>query len=48
MKLAVMNRQPGMSWSDAGRMRIEEFFHVLNLSEKAIERVEEKIKKGNK
>lgn len=46
MKLAVMNRQPGLSWRDVGAMRIDEFFHVLNISEKNLEQAEEKLKKG--
>ncbi len=29
-----MQRQPGISWADSGRMMIDDFFHVLYLSEK--------------
>lgn len=32
--MLVMQRQPGISWADAGRMMIDDFFHVLYLSEK--------------
>jgi hypothetical protein len=33
--MAVMHRQPGLTWDDTGRMPITYFFHVLRLSEKA-------------
>lgn len=39
--MLVMQRQPGISWSDSGRMMIDDFFHVLKLSEK----VEREIQK---
>lgn len=32
--MAVMNRQQGLTWDDAGRMQITYFFHVLKLSER--------------
>lgn len=34
--MAVMNRQPGLSWQDTGQMLITDFFHVLKLSERQI------------
>lgn len=34
MRMAVMNRQQGLTWDDAGRMQITYFFHVLKLSER--------------
>lgn len=34
LKMLVMQRQPGISWADTGRMMIDDFFHVLYLSEK--------------
>lgn len=37
LRMAVMNRQPGMTWEDIGRMPITYFFHVLRLSEKRTE-----------
>jgi hypothetical protein len=33
-KLSIMNRQPGMSWADLGRMDISALLHVLSISEK--------------
>lgn len=33
--MAVMNRQPGLTWEDVGRMPVTYFFHVLKLSEKS-------------
>jgi hypothetical protein len=35
MRMAVMNRQPGLTWEDVGRMPVTYFFHVLKLSEKS-------------
>jgi len=32
--MLIMQRQPGISWADAGRMMVDDFFHVLYLSEK--------------
>lgn len=43
--MAIMNRQPGVSWTDVGRMDIEEFFYVLQLSEKQVEKIDEKLKR---
>lgn len=34
LRMAVMNRQPGLTWEDTGKMPITYFFHVLKLSEK--------------
>ena len=34
LKMLVMQRQSGISWADAGKMMIDDFFHVLYLSEK--------------
>lgn len=34
LRMAVMNRQPGLSWQDTGQMLITDFFHVLKLSER--------------
>jgi hypothetical protein len=33
-KLSIMNRQPGMSWADLGKMDISALLHVLSISEK--------------
>jgi hypothetical protein len=35
LRMLVLQRQPGISWSDSGKMMIDDFFHVLKLSEKA-------------
>ena len=34
MRLAVMNRQPGLTWREVGQMTVFEFFTVLKISEK--------------
>ena len=34
LRLTVMNRQQGLSWSDIGRMPIVSFFHTLKLTER--------------
>jgi len=48
--MAVMNRQPGLTWDDVGGMQIPYFFHVLRLSEKqsGAEDVGEKLSKKRK
>ena len=34
LKLSVMGRQQGLSWSDIGAMPVVSFFHTLKLTEK--------------
>ena len=32
--MAVLNRQPGLTWGDVGKMLVMDFFYVLKQSEK--------------
>lgn len=43
--MAMLNRQPGLTWDEAGQMEICDFFHVLKLSEKNVEPLDKKLRK---
>ena len=42
--MAMLNRQPGLTWNEAGGMDIEDFFNVLKLSEKNTESIDKKLR----
>lgn len=44
LKLAAMNRQPGLSWSDLERMNLFDFFGVIQHSEKSIKNADPESK----
>ena len=44
VRMAMLNRQPGLTWNEAGGMDIEDFFNVLKLSEKNTESIDKKLR----